>query len=82
MEACVVCGWVDDLTQLAHPDVIVGANSGVSLREAQQRAPEVKNRAPGWRPLRPGEHPHGALASPACALGVPDRDGFVPYWER
>ena len=81
METCDVCGWVDDLTQLVHPDVVLGANSGVSLREAQQQAHEVKSRAPGWRPLRPGEQPNSSLASPACALSVPEREGFVPYWK-
>lgn len=80
METCPACGWIDDLTQLVHPDVVLGANSGLSLREAQQRAPLVEP-APGWRRLRPGEQPHGSLASPACALTVPERVGFVPYWK-
>lgn len=82
METCRVCGWIDELQQLVHPDFIVGANAGVSLREAQRRAPVAQPRSADWRPLRDGEHPQGEFASPACALGVPEREGFVPYWKR
>jgi len=81
LETCGACGWIDDLTQLVHPDVVFGANAGMSLREAQARAPAAATPAPEWRPLAPGEQPGGSLASPACALTVPERDGFVPYWK-
>lgn len=83
--ACPVCGWIEDFEQLVHPDFVVGANSGVSLREGQARAASLASlthvRDPAWRPLRPGEHPaEGNAASPVCYLGTPERVGFVPYW--
>lgn len=91
LATCPVCAWVDDLEQLAHPDLVVGANTGRSLREAQADAlATVAQRGdfprdPAWRPLRPGEEPDaaaGEFSSPACALTTPPRDGFVPYWRR
>lgn len=84
---CPVCGWIEDFEQLVHPDFVVGANSGVSLREAQVRARALISlthaRDPAWRALRPGEDPSkGSAASPVCYLGTPDPAGFVPYWLR
>jgi hypothetical protein len=93
LEACGVCRWVDDLVQLAQPDFGIGANSGLSLRQAQSAALAVYpvavkkaggfSRHPAWRPLSPGEHPEtGAhsLASPVCYMTVPDLEDFEPYW--
>ncbi len=95
LESCPICGWVDDLVQLAQPDFAVGANAGVSLREAQSRAlgllpPEVRSagafaRSSRWRPLSPSEDPSAeafTLASPVCYLTDPDPDSFEPYWLR
>jgi hypothetical protein len=91
-DTCPVCGWVDDLLQLAQPDFAIGENAGVSLREAQTRAlaayPLPAREAGGfsrdarWRPLAPGEHPTGAfsVASPVCYMVAPDPDTFEPYW--
>lgn len=94
LATCATCGWIDDLQQLEHPDFIVGANAGRSLREAQAAAlaryPLAGARGGGverareWRPLHPGEDPAaaGLSASPACALATPERDGYLPYWRR
>jgi hypothetical protein len=92
---CPACGWVDDFEQLAHPDLVYGANSGVSLRQAQLRsrgklASEPAAAAPyrrdaQWRPLRPGETPAAdprGPTSPVCELTTPDPRDFVPYWQR
>ncbi len=91
-ETCAVCGWVEDLAQLAQPDFTVGANIG-SLREAQHAnlatyPIDVKEagsfkRDPRWRPLAPAEYPAAdaaAPASPVCYLTTPDPETFVPYW--
>ncbi len=90
---CPVCGWVDDLLQLVHPDLAVGANAGHSLRAAQRRALEAAPlalgrfgaylRDPAWRPLRPGEDPGNralTLSSPVCFLTAPDPEEVEPYW--
>jgi hypothetical protein len=89
---CPVCGWVDDLEQLAHPDLVYGANSGLSLRDAQARSRAAGQGAAvtypqdeHWRPLRPGETPPAdpeGPSSPVCYVGTPDRSEFVPYWRR
>lgn len=92
---CPVCGWVDDFEQLAHPDLVYGANEGLSLRQAQLRIHAALatsparatsfERDPRWRPLRPGETPPAdpdGPASPVCYLGTPDPADFVPYWRR
>ena len=92
-ETCPVCGWVDDYFQLAHPDFMLGANSGLSLREAQASAlaafpMTVKVlgtflRDSRWRPLAVNETPtNGAsvFASPVCYLSLPDPEKFEPYW--
>lgn len=91
-DTCPICGWVDDLVQLAQPDFAIGANSGVSLREAQSRALAVYpvavrekagfSRDSRWRPLASAEYPTGpfVLASPVCYLVSPDPDTFEPYW--
>lgn len=92
-ETCPVCGWVDDLVQLAQPDFAVGANVGLSLRLAQSRALAVHPlsvrklgafaRSSRWRPLAPAEYPSSGssgLASPVCYLIAPDPDTFQPYW--
>lgn len=92
-ETCAVCGWVEDLAQLAQPDFAVGANIGLSLREAQRaqlviypidvkKAGSFK-RDPRWRPLSPAEYPAADAAGPAspvCYLTAPDPETFVPYW--
>lgn len=78
-----MCGWIDDLEQLAHADFVVGANAGLSLREAQARAAGLsyaEPRDPKWRPLRPGEQPRSEVASPVCSLSTPAREDFEPYW--
>jgi hypothetical protein len=93
LERCPVCGWVDDLLQLAQPDFVVGGNPGLSLRQAQRDALlafpletlaiRVFARHPAWRPLFPAEHPRaGGItpASPVCYLTAPDPDAFEPYW--
>ena len=93
LETCAVCGWVDDLVQLAQPDFGIGANPGLSLRQAQAAALDVHPlavreagpflRHPAWRPLSPGEHPRtGAslLASEVCYMTAPDPEDFEPYW--
>ena len=62
---CPVCGWEDDHVQLRFPASSIGANR-LSLFEYQQTIALVQaplgverlrafERAPGWRPLRPGE---------------------------
>jgi hypothetical protein len=92
-ESCPVCGWIDDLFQLTHPEFILGANSGLSLREAQVAAMlvwPVSAMAAGsfirdnsWRPLQAGESPRNgtsSLASPVCYLNLPDAEEFEPYW--
>ncbi len=91
-DTCPVCGWVDDLLQLAQPDFVIGANSGLSLREAQTRArtahPIAVREAGGfsrdsrWRPLFPSENPTGSsgVASPVCYMVSPDPETFEPYW--
>lgn len=93
---CPVCGWIDDFEQLAHPDLVYGANAALSLRQAQRRALEVRGdtgsgrtvdfeRDERWRPLRAGETPPAdpdGPASPVCYLGTPDPADFVPYWRR
>ena len=92
-ESCPVCGWIDDYLQLAHPDFILGGNSGISLREAQARAleawpPAIKVsgaffRDSRWRPLDAGEIPKSGIheaASPVCYLNTPDPGEFAPYW--
>lgn len=92
-ETCPVCGWIDDYLQLAHPDFMLGANSGLSLREAQTialTACPVSERVMGtffrdshWRPLVAGETPRNgatAMASPVCYLSAPDPGEFEPYW--
>lgn len=84
-QPCPECGWRDDFAQLVHPDLVVGANHGLSLREAQQRAsslqPSAHPRSPAWRPLHPGEHPpEGNSASPVCSIGTPDPADVRPYW--
>jgi len=92
-ETCPVCGWIDDLEQLVHVDVIYGANNGRSLRQAQcsaldghpltqQRVGEFARDA-RWRPLAPGETPVAgadSLASPVCYLGTPEAEEYEPYW--
>ena len=92
--ACAVCGWIDDFEQLVHPDLVYGANAGVSLRQAQRRAGEGTSidpsaalnysRDPRWRALRQDETPvePGAPASPVCYVGTPDPESYVPYWLR
>lgn len=92
---CPACGWIDDFAQLAHPDLVYGANSGMSLRQAQLRARERPASKPAerasygrealWRPLRPGETPSAdpqGPSSPVCELTTPDLADFVPYWQR
>ena len=91
-DTCPVCGWVDDLLQLAQPDFVIGANTGLSLREAQSRAlaahPAAVREAGGfsrdarWRPLLPSEHPTEGFsaASPVCYMVSPDPETFRPYW--
>lgn len=92
-ETCPVCGWVDDFLQLAHPDFTLGANSGVSLREAQAsallaypmtvKASGAFARDGRWRPLAVRETPRNAeaaLASPVCYMDTPDPEEFEPYW--
>lgn len=92
-ETCPVCGWIDDYFQLVHPDFVLGANSGLSLREAQRgalvaypmitRASDTFLRDPNWRPLAPGETPRNSsfdLASPVCYLTAPGLEEFEPYW--
>lgn len=92
---CPVCGWIDDFEQLAHPDLVYGANAGLSLRQAQVRSIAAPATAPArgteferderWRPLRTGETPPAdpdGLSSPVCYLGTPEPDEFVPYWRR
>jgi hypothetical protein len=92
--ACAVCGWVDDFEQLVHPDLVYGANSGLSLRQAQRRAldPSATNtvatrnfaRDPEWRALRNDEVPFeiGEPSSPVCYVATPDPESYVPYWRR
>jgi hypothetical protein len=92
--ACAMCGWIDDFEQLVHPDLVYGANSGLSLRQAQRRArerlatvvtaTEDYARDPAWRALRDGETPVdvGGPSSPVCYVGTPDRESYVPYWLR
>jgi hypothetical protein len=92
--ACARCGWIDDFEQLVHPDLVYGANSGLSLRQAQRRARERLARVagatekyapdPAWRALREGETPVdiGEPSSPVCYGGTPDRESYVPYWLR
>ncbi len=95
LDTCPICGWVDDLVQLAQPDFAVGANAGLSLRQAQSRSLaqlplEVRSagafvRSARWRPLSPAEDPSAdafTLASPVCYLSAPDPDTFEPYWLR
>jgi hypothetical protein len=92
---CPVCGWLDDFEQLVHPDLVYGANSGRSLREAQASAlisfpaSALQHgdfaRDPLWRPLRAGETPpteEGAPASPVCYISTPDPANYAPYWLR
>ena len=92
-EMCPVCGWIDDYLQLAHPDFTLGANSGLSLREAQANALAARPMAvkalgvflrdSRWRPLAAGENPPNgasAFASPVCYLSMPDPEEFEPYW--
>lgn len=92
-ETCPVCGWIDDLVQLAQPDFVVGPNAGLSLRQAQSRALAARPvgvrtfrgfaRSSRWRPLSPAEYPASApsgFASPVCYLVAPDPDTFEPYW--
>ena len=92
--SCAVCGWIDDFEQLVHPDLVYGANSGDSLRQAQRRARERLatdpraaanySRDPHWRALRDGETPVevDAPASPVCYIATPDPASYVPYWLR
>ncbi len=92
-ESCRVCGWVDDLVQLSQPDLTVGLNHGVSLRQAQRAVLEsfpatVREsggaaRDPVWRPLGRDEHPPaaaGSASSPVCYLSVPEPEEYEPYW--
>ena len=95
-ETCPVCGWIDDFEQLAHPDLLYGANAGLSLRQAQGRNLSVLGttgsgrtvdfeRDEHWRPLRAKETPPAdpdGPSSPVCYLGTPDPADFVPYWRR
>jgi hypothetical protein len=93
--ACPMCGWIDDFEQLVHPDLVYGANAGVSLRQAQRRARVALEATPGaasqyrrderWRPLHADETPAadpGGPSSPVCSMGTPDPAGYVPYWRR
>ena len=79
----------------ARPGPADGANSGLSLRQAQARVAgllaEAPDRAAGfardtrWRPLRAGETPVAdpfGPSSPVCYVGTPDRADYVPYWRR
>jgi hypothetical protein len=90
---CPLCGWVDDGVQLAQPDFTVGANVGLSLREAQQKAlaryPRTVTerdgyaREPRWRPLLPGEGPRTSAfgpSSPVCYLDSDSLEESEPYW--
>lgn len=95
-EACLVCGWIDDYFQLTHPDFILGANSGISLREAQAAVPGANPAAANvsgtflkdsrWRPLASGETPcigAAGLASPVCYLDTFEAEAaedFEAYW--
>jgi hypothetical protein len=91
--ACAVCGWLDDFEQLVHPDLIYGANSGLSLRQAQSRAAALSQakddtakfaRDPQWRPLHADETPvdETGPSSSICYLATPDPESYVPYWRR
>jgi len=88
-----VCGWVDDLEQLVHVDLVYGANSGRSLRQAQRAALDDhlltqasvagRSRDPRWRPLAPGEVPASGAdspASPVCYVSTPEPAEYEPYW--
>ncbi len=90
---CPLCGWVDDLAQLAQPDFAVGANAPSCLRGAQRRALErfplttVESggyrRDPRWRPLAPGEGSREAAfgsSSPVCSLESDADLDSEPYW--
>jgi hypothetical protein len=90
---CPVCGWTDDFQQRVHPDITYGANSGLSLRQAQQRllishpAGEGRTlgfeRDPQWRPLEAGEVPLAdemGPSSPVCYIATPDAGQYIPYW--
>jgi Cysteine-rich CPCC len=92
-DTCPVCGWVNDLVQLAQPDFVIGANPGLSLRRAQSgvlaiypiavRAVGTFSRDSRWRPLSLAEYPSTGsftLASPVCYLTAPDPEMFEPYW--
>lgn len=56
---CSVCGWEDDPSQIRHPRMRGGANTG-SIHDYQQesntwRITETDARDPAWRPLHPDE---------------------------
>jgi Cysteine-rich CPCC len=92
-QTCPLCAWIDDAVQLAEPDFEVGANVGLSLRQAQRKALAalplalrnhagyVRDRA--WRPLAPGESPRNAAfgsSSPVCYLESDAVEEIEPYW--
>ncbi len=87
-ELCGLCGWEDDLVQLKHPQLAVGAN-GESLAAAQ-RASIMKypvamqsfdghTRDPQWRPLTAEETQSRELHRP---VGSPVLDASVYYWRK
>ena len=56
---CGICNWEDDPTQIRHPRMRGGANTG-SIFDYQQRSDtwtitDTDIRDPNWRPLHPDE---------------------------
>jgi len=88
---CAVCGWEDDLVQLAHPRLRGGANAQCLVeaqREALARLPLTIrssngcSRDPEWRPLTAEEARirEGAPCTARDYFRAAADDEFSYYW--